>query len=135
MSYAVTGPTRQDRKSHGAWSPAQDHTPADSSAEIPVADNDRRGRGRARDLRGKPVVASLLFGVKPADIAALGLDHRQYLSRGWYSRLLLSAHRTMRVKPTVALRYESMPRPSRTRPILTVKYGDRQNRVTDGQIR
>jgi ABC-type antimicrobial peptide transport system permease subunit len=50
-------------------------------------------------------IASLLFGVKPADIAALSLAAAILFAAGTLA-CYFPARRTMRVEPTVALRYE-----------------------------
>jgi predicted permease len=50
-------------------------------------------------------IASLLFGVKPADIAALGLAAAILFAAGTLA-CYFPARRAMRVEPTVALRYE-----------------------------
>ena len=50
-------------------------------------------------------IASLLFGVKPADIAALGLAAAILFAAGILA-CYIPARRAARVEPTVALRYE-----------------------------
>jgi predicted permease len=50
-------------------------------------------------------IASLLFGVKPADITALGLAAAILFAAGTLA-CYLPARRAMRIEPTVALRYE-----------------------------
>jgi predicted permease len=50
-------------------------------------------------------IASLLFGVKPADIAAVGFAAAILFAAGTLA-CYLPARRAMRVEPTVALRYE-----------------------------
>jgi ABC-type antimicrobial peptide transport system permease subunit len=50
-------------------------------------------------------IASLLFGVKPADIAAIGLAAAILFVAGTLA-CYFPARRAMRVEPTVALRYE-----------------------------
>lgn len=50
-------------------------------------------------------IASLLFGVKPADIAALGVAAAILFAAGTLA-CYFPARRAMRVEPTVALRYE-----------------------------
>ncbi|MGC2696311.1 MAG: hypothetical protein WA738_11025, partial [Candidatus Angelobacter sp.] len=50
-------------------------------------------------------IASLLFGVKPADLAALSLAAAILFAAGSLA-CYFPARRAMRVEPTVALRYE-----------------------------